>query len=97
MFFVVRRMKHVVKIMSLVVAVSSIWIVLLQAAIIPRSYTLLQLPIYFVVSLGCYGLLMIGIGLMQFPTCPEESVLLQHDIAEAKDYLSGNGIEVVSD
>ncbi|KAL1211941.1 Dolichol-phosphate mannose synthase subunit 3 [Cardamine amara subsp. amara] len=96
MFFVVRRMKHVVKIMSLVVAVSSIWIVLLQAAIIPRSYTLL-LPIYFVVSLGCYGLLMIGIGLMQFPTCPEESVLLQHDIAEAKDYLSGNGIEVVSD
>lgn len=36
-----------------------------------------QLPIYFIVSLGCYGLLMIGIGLMRFPTCPQEALLLQ--------------------
>lgn len=101
-------MKHIVKILSLLVAISAFWIGLLQAAIVPRSYTwlvsqnrrlclpllvlldllilgsssdlvmlLLQLPIYFVVSLGCYGLLMVGIGLMQFPTCPQEAVLLQ--------------------
>lgn len=36
-----------------------------------------QLPIYFIVSLGCYGLLMVGIGLMYFPTCPQEALLLQ--------------------
>lgn len=36
-----------------------------------------QLPIYFIVSLGCYGLLMVGVGLMQFPTCPQEAILLQ--------------------
>lgn len=36
-----------------------------------------QLPLYSVVSLGCYGLLMVGVGLMQFPTCPQESLLLQ--------------------
>ena len=37
----------------------------------------LQLPIYSVVTLGCYGLLMVGVGLMQFPTCPQEALLLQ--------------------
>ena len=37
----------------------------------------MQLPIYFVVSLGCYGLLMVGVGLMNFPTCPQEALLLQ--------------------
>ncbi|XP_010486266.1 PREDICTED: uncharacterized protein LOC104764433 [Camelina sativa] len=94
--FVSRTMKHVVKILSLLVAVSAFWIALLQAAIIPRSHTWL-LPIYFVVSLRCYGLLMVGIGLMQFPTCPREAVLLQHDIAEAKDFLSANGVDVGSD
>ena len=36
-----------------------------------------QLPIYFVISLGCYGLLMVGVGLMNFPTCPQEALLLQ--------------------
>jgi len=29
------------------------------------------------VSLGCYGLLMVGVGLMNFPTCPQEALLLQ--------------------
>lgn len=91
--FVSRAMKHVVKILSLLVAVSAFWIVLLQAAIVPQSHTLL-LPIYFVVSLGCYGLLMVGIGIMQFPTCPQEADLLNHDIAEAKDFLSTNGIDI---
>lgn len=36
-----------------------------------------QLPIYFIVSLDCYGLLMVGLGLMHFPTCPQEVILLQ--------------------
>lgn len=46
----------------------------------PRNADILsfmQLPIYFVVSLGCYGLLMVGVGLMNFPTCPQEALLLQ--------------------
>ncbi|CAH2054676.1 unnamed protein product, partial [Thlaspi arvense] len=90
-----RTMKHVVKILSLLVAASAFWIALLQAAIIPPSHTWL-LPIYFVVTLGCYGLLMVGVGIMQFPTCPEEALLLQHDIAEAKDFLSANGIDIIS-
>ena len=38
---------------------------------------LFQLPIYLVVTLGCYGLLMVGVGLMRFPICPQEAVLLQ--------------------
>ncbi|XP_050107708.1 dolichol-phosphate mannose synthase subunit 3-like isoform X2 [Malus sylvestris] len=69
-------MKHIVKILTLLVAISALWIGLLQTSIIPRSHTWL-LPIYFIVSLGCYGLLMVGVGLMQFPTCPQEAVLLQ--------------------
>ena len=38
---------------------------------------LFQLPIYLVVALGCYGLFMVGFGLMFFPTCPQEAILLQ--------------------
>ncbi|XP_057483020.1 dolichol-phosphate mannose synthase subunit 3-like isoform X2 [Actinidia eriantha] len=69
-------MKHIVKITTLLVAISAFWMGLLQTSMIPRSYTWL-LPLYFIVSLGCYGLLMVGVGLMQFPTCPQEAVLLQ--------------------
>ncbi|XP_052306135.1 dolichol-phosphate mannose synthase subunit 3 isoform X2 [Populus trichocarpa] len=89
-------MKHIVKIMVLLVAISACWIGLLQTSIIPRSHTWL-LPIYFVISLGCYGLLMVGVGLMNFPTCPQEALLLQQDIVEAKDFLKRRGVDVVSE
>lgn len=46
----------------------------------------MQLPIYFVVSLGCYGLLMVGVGLMQFPTCPQEALLLQQVVIIFSDH-----------
>nr|CAD1832234.1 unnamed protein product [Ananas comosus var. bracteatus] len=55
------------------------------------------LPIYLIVTLGCYGLLMVGVGLMFFPTCPQEAVLLQQDIAEAREFLIGKAIDVGSD
>ncbi|PSR86340.1 Dolichol-phosphate mannosyltransferase subunit 3 like [Actinidia chinensis var. chinensis] len=89
-------MKHIVKITTLLVAISAFWMGLLQTSMIPRSYTWL-LPLYFIVSLGCYGLLMVGVGLMQFPTCPQEAVLLQQDIKEAKVFLEQKGIDVGSD
>lgn len=88
-----KSMKHIVKIMTLLVAISALWIGLLQTSIIPRSHTWL-LPIYFIVSLGCYGLLMVGVGLMQFPTCPQEAILLQQDVAEAKEFLKQKGVDV---
>ncbi|CAA0832961.1 dolichol-phosphate mannosyltransferase-related [Striga hermonthica] len=80
-------MKHIVKIMALLVALSAFWISLLQAS----------LPLYFIVSLGCYGLLMVGVGLMRFPTCPHEAILLQEDIAEAKGFLKSKGVDIGSD
>lgn len=82
--------------MVLLVAISACWIGLLQTSIIPRSHTWL-LPIYFVISLGCYGLLMVGVGLMNFPTCPQEALLLQQDIVEAKEFLKRRGVDVVSE
>jgi hypothetical protein len=33
--------------------------------------------VYSIVALGCYGLAMLGYGMMVFPTCPEEALLLQ--------------------
>ncbi|KAK7278277.1 hypothetical protein RJT34_23303 [Clitoria ternatea] len=88
-------MKHIVKILTLVVAITVLWVGLLQTSIIPCSHTWL-LPVYFVVSLGCYGLLMVGVGLMNFPTCPQEAVLLHKDIVEAKEYLKLKGVDVSS-
>ncbi|KAL8171947.1 hypothetical protein V2J09_023751 [Rumex salicifolius] len=89
-------MKHIVKILSLLVAISAIWITLLQTSTVPNSYTWLM-PIYLVISLGCYGLLMVGVGLMQFPTCPQEAILLQQDVVEAKEFLKQKGVDVVSE
>ncbi|XP_028776920.1 dolichol-phosphate mannose synthase subunit 3 [Neltuma alba] len=88
-------MKHIVKILTLLMAISALWVGLLQTSVLPRSHTWL-LPVYFVVSLGCYGLLMVGVGLMQFPTCPQEALLLQQDIVEAKEYLKLRGVDVGS-
>uniref|UniRef100_A0A2P2KPG6 Dolichol-phosphate mannosyltransferase subunit 3 n=1 Tax=Rhizophora mucronata TaxID=61149 RepID=A0A2P2KPG6_RHIMU len=89
-------MKHIVKITALLVTIAAIWIGLVQMSIVPHSYTWL-LPLYLVVSLGCYGLLMVGVGLMQFPTCPQEALLLQQDIAEAKEFLKQREVDVGSD
>ncbi|KAI3667921.1 hypothetical protein L6452_42991 [Arctium lappa] len=89
-------MKHIVKIMTFLVAIIATWISLLQAAMIPQSHTWL-LPLYFIVSLGCYGLFMVGVGLMQFPTCPQEAILLQQDVIEAKQFLKRKGVDVGSD
>ncbi|XP_059624122.1 dolichol-phosphate mannose synthase subunit 3-like [Cornus florida] len=88
-------MKHIVKIMTLLVAISAFWIGLLQTSIISHSHAWL-LPLHFIVSLGCYGLLMVGVGLMRFPTCPHEAVLLQQDIIEAKEFLKQGGVDVGS-
>ncbi|CAA3021176.1 dolichol-phosphate mannose synthase subunit 3-like [Olea europaea var. sylvestris] len=85
-------MKHIVKIMALLVALSAVWISLLLTSVVPESYAWL-LPLYFIVSLGCYGLSMVGIGLMQFPCCPQEAVLLQKDIIQAKDFLKTRGVD----
>ncbi|KAL6522235.1 Dolichol-phosphate mannose synthase subunit 3 [Orobanche minor] len=89
-------MKHIIKIMALLVALSAFWISLLQTSVLPQSYTWL-LPLYFIVSLGCYGLLMVGLGLMRFPTCPHQAILLQEDIVEAKGFLKGQGVDIGED
>ncbi|KAJ0972293.1 hypothetical protein J5N97_020252 [Dioscorea zingiberensis] len=89
-------MKHILKILTLLLAFSVIWIILLETSVIPRTYTWL-LPVYLIVSLGCYGLLMVGVGLMLFPTCPQDAVLLQKDIIEAKEFLKDKGVDVGSD
>ncbi|PIA44614.1 hypothetical protein AQUCO_01700302v1 [Aquilegia coerulea] len=69
-------MKQIIKILSILIAIAAFWIGLLESSVVPRSNTWL-LPIYLIVSLGCYGLLMVGVGLMKFPTCPQEAGLLQ--------------------
>ncbi|KAK9084110.1 hypothetical protein Scep_030581 [Stephania cephalantha] len=89
-------MKHIIKILSLLVAITAFWIGLLETSVVPRSNAWL-LPIYLIVSLGCYGLLMVGVGLMRFPTCPQEAGLLQKDIAEAKEFLKQQGVDVGCD
>ncbi|XBI62408.1 hypothetical protein VPH35_043030 [Triticum aestivum] len=89
----VPRMKHIFKIITVLAAISAVWAALLETSTVPHSYTWL-LPIYLVVALGCYGLFMVGYGLMFFPTCPQEAILLQQDIMEAKEFLSKRGVDL---
>lgn len=88
-------MKQVWKLCTLALAAVAFWIALLnqQTPLFPRQ-TILALPLYAMVALGCYGLAMVGYGLMVFPTCPQEAVLLQKDIAEAKAFLQRNQIDI---
>lgn len=90
------QMKHIIKIVAILVAISAFWVALLETKTVPRSYTCL-LPIYLAVALGCYGLFMVGFGLMFFPTCPQEAILLQKDIVEAKEFLAKKGVDVSSE
>eukprot|EP00250_Pteridium_aquilinum_P023870 c27834_g1_i1 orf=504-779(-) len=90
-------MKHVWKLSTLALVALAVWIALLNQKPSPLPpQILLALPLYAVVTLGCYGLAMVGYGLMVFPTCPKEAVLLQKDVAEAKAFLQKNGIDVSS-
>ncbi|KAI5062533.1 hypothetical protein GOP47_0023072 [Adiantum capillus-veneris] len=88
-------MKQVWRLCTLALAVLALWIALLnqQPPLFPQQI-ILTLPLYAVVVLGCYGLAMVGYGLMVFPTCPQEAVLLQKDIAEAKEFLQRNQIDI---
>lgn len=38
---------------------------------------ILQIPMFAIMSLGCYGLGALGYGMMVFRVCPEEEILLQ--------------------
>eukprot|EP01018_Ginkgo_biloba_P003374 Gb_02353 [translate_table: standard] len=89
-------MKHILKIRGLLAAIVAMWIGLLQSSLISPSNAWLLL-VYLVVALGCYGLSMVGIGLMMFPTCPQEAQLLQKDIAEAQAFLEQNRVDVSFD
>ncbi|KAK4490075.1 hypothetical protein RD792_000730, partial [Penstemon davidsonii] len=37
------------------------------------------------------------VGLMRFPSCPHEAILLQQDIVEAKGFLKEKGVDIGSD
>ena len=54
-------MKHIVKILTLVVAITALWVGLLQTSIIPRSHTWL-VSIYVIMCLILYFLLFFVFG-----------------------------------
>jgi len=90
-------MKQVWKIGSLLAAAVAIWVSLLfTSRDLPPSLNLIVpfLPMYAIASLGCYGLGMLGYGMLVFRVCPEEAVLLQQDISEAKAFLKDHGVDL---
>ncbi|XP_024357153.1 dolichol-phosphate mannose synthase subunit 3 isoform X2 [Physcomitrium patens] len=56
-----------------------------------------QIPMFAIMSLGCYGLGALGYGMMVFRVCPEEEILLQKDIAEAKAFFKERGVDMSAD
>lgn len=52
---------------------------------------------FAIMSLGCYGLGALGYGMMVFRVCPEEEILLQKDIAEAKAFFKERGVDMSAD
>jgi dolichyl-phosphate mannosyltransferase polypeptide 3 len=89
------EMRHILKIAGLLAVLLAVWIGLLQSSLISPQDALL-LPVYLIIALGCYGLGMVGIGLLVFPTCPKEALLLEKDVAEAKAFLEKSGVDVSS-
>ncbi|GKD50090.1 dolichol-phosphate mannose synthase subunit 3, partial [Tanacetum coccineum] len=55
------------------------------------------LPLYFIVSLECYGLLTVGLALVNFAIFPQElAILLRQDVIEANEFLKQKGVDVGS-
>ncbi|XP_024357152.1 dolichol-phosphate mannose synthase subunit 3 isoform X1 [Physcomitrium patens] len=92
-------MKQVWKIGSIFTAVVVAWISLLLAKDLPPSVQLIvpYIPMFAIMSLGCYGLGALGYGMMVFRVCPEEEILLQKDIAEAKAFFKERGVDMSAD
>ena len=51
-----------------------------------------QAPLYMVMLFGTYSLASIGVGLITFKDCPEESELLKGEIQEAMKELRAKGV-----
>jgi len=49
------------------------------------------LPLYILVSTGCYCLFVISIDLIKFNDCPTEGVLLAEEIHQARSVLQSMG------
>jgi hypothetical protein len=56
-----------------------------------------QAPLYVVMLFGTYSLASIGIGLITFKDCPEESELLKGEVKEAMAELRAKGVYPKSD
>ena len=82
---IVRATKHLSSVSSRSPAAAA-----LTAA--PARLACLQAPLYMVMLFGTYSLASIGIGLITFKDCPEESELLQGEIKEAMAELRAKGV-----
>jgi hypothetical protein len=51
------------------------------------------LPGYFLICLGCYGLIDVGSGLLRLRDCPEEQKNLLEDIQRAKKNLGAKNFK----
>ncbi|XP_024527251.1 dolichol-phosphate mannose synthase subunit 3-like [Selaginella moellendorffii] len=87
-------MKQVIKLGAIAVLVTALWLSLLLRSDLPDRVAKFvpYLPILAIFALGCYGVVMVAYGLLVFPSCPKEAILLQQDIIEAKDFLEKKGI-----
>eukprot|EP00850_Spirogloea_muscicola_P017846 SM000157S02076 [mRNA] locus=s157:186225:186785:- [translate_table: standard] len=92
-------MRHIFRWLAGAAALLAAWLGLLLAAdLTPAQRKVVQiLPLYALVALGCYGLGALGYGVMVFPSCPKEVLLLQKDIVKATEFLEANGIDFRED
>jgi dolichyl-phosphate mannosyltransferase polypeptide 3 len=77
---------------------ASLWLGLLSETIpirLPSQIrdVLIPLPIYFLVSFGCFSLFYIGLKLIAFNDCVEASEALTKEIQEARKFLSEKGFK----
>lgn len=49
------------------------------------------LPLYLLFLFGCYSLMSISFSLMRFNSCPQEALLLEKDLAKAREDLKLHG------
>jgi dolichyl-phosphate mannosyltransferase polypeptide 3 len=66
---------------------------------LPEQYQMAVelLPLWALVSFGCYSLCVIGWSLAHFPTCEEDAVTLRDEMDKAQKELWARGVLTAAD
>jgi len=97
-FLSLHSMRRVIRLSAYLIVFLSLWLTALNDIPYPLKEPwkgIIQLlPLFALISFGCYSLGVISYNLMTFPECPEEAKSLEKERERAVEDLKKKGLDV---